>query len=81
MWDRSSTSPSALRCWHSPPTSRYCVVSAPARAGYTTVLFPIVALAVSTAVEGYVWTPLAAIGVVFAIIGNVLVMRRPTAKA
>lgn len=53
----------------------------PARAGYTTVLFPIVALAVSTAVEGYVWTPLAAIGVVFAIIGNVLVMRRPTAKA
>ncbi|KAB0264533.1 DMT family transporter [Microvirga brassicacearum] len=53
----------------------------PARAGYTTVLFPIVALAVSTAVEGYVWTPLAVIGVVFALIGNVLVLRRPAAKA
>ena len=30
-----------------------------ARAGYATVLFPIVALAVSTLFEGYVWTPLA----------------------
>jgi drug/metabolite transporter (DMT)-like permease len=53
----------------------------PARAGYTTVLFPIVALAVSTALEGYTWTLLAGIGVVFAIIGNVLVLRRPAAKS
>ncbi|MCB8820364.1 DMT family transporter [Microvirga rosea] len=52
-----------------------------ARAGYTTVLFPIIALAVSTLIEGYVWTPLAALGVVFALAGNVLVLRRPAAKA
>jgi len=48
-----------------------------ARAGYSTVLFPIVALAISTAVEGYQWTALAALGVVFALAGNVLVLARP----
>ncbi|MEZ0167641.1 DMT family transporter [Microvirga sp. TS319] len=48
-----------------------------ARAGYSTVLFPIIALAVSTLLEGYQWTALAGIGVVFALIGNVLVLRRP----
>jgi drug/metabolite transporter (DMT)-like permease len=53
----------------------------PARAGYATVLFPIVALAVSTAFEGYRWTPLAGLGVAFALLGNVLVLRRPPAKA
>jgi drug/metabolite transporter (DMT)-like permease len=52
----------------------------PARAGYTTVLFPIVALAVSTAFEGYTWTLLAVIGVVLAMVGNVLVLRRPSLK-
>ncbi|MGO4573470.1 DMT family transporter [Microvirga sp. 2TAF3] len=52
-----------------------------ARAGYATVLFPIIALAVSTILEGYVWTPLAAAGVVLALAGNVLVLRRPAAKA
>lgn len=51
-----------------------------ARAGYATVLFPIVALTVSTLIEGYVWTPLAMIGVAFALIGNVLVLRKPAAK-
>jgi drug/metabolite transporter (DMT)-like permease len=48
-----------------------------ARAGYATVLFPIVALAVSTAVEGYVWTVSAALGVALALTGNILVLRRP----
>jgi drug/metabolite transporter (DMT)-like permease len=51
-----------------------------ARAGYSTVLFPIIALAVSTLLEGYQWTLLAGIGVAFALIGNVLVLRRPAAK-
>jgi len=51
-----------------------------ARAGYSTVLFPIVALAVSTLLEGYQWTLLAGIGVAFALVGNVLVLRRPAAK-
>ncbi|NIX76680.1 DMT family transporter [Microvirga terricola] len=52
-----------------------------ARAGYATVLFPIIALGVSTLLEGYVWTPLAVIGVVLALTGNVLVLRRPAPKA
>jgi len=51
-----------------------------ARAGYSTVLFPIIALAVSTLLEGYEWTLLAVIGVAFALIGNVLVLRRPAAS-
>ena len=46
------------------------------RAGYATVMFPLVALAVSTVAEGYVWTPLAFVGVALALGGNVLVLRR-----
>ncbi|HEX2553989.1 MAG TPA: DMT family transporter [Microvirga sp.] len=51
-----------------------------ARAGYATVLFPIVALAVSTLFEGYVWTGLAVLGAVLALLGNVIVLTRPAAK-
>ncbi len=51
----------------------------PARAGYATVLFPIVALAISTAVEGYAWTGLAASGAALALLGNVIVLTRPAA--
>jgi drug/metabolite transporter (DMT)-like permease len=47
-----------------------------ARAGYATVLFPIVALAISTAAEGYRWTVPAAIGAGLALFGNFLVLRR-----
>jgi drug/metabolite transporter (DMT)-like permease len=49
----------------------------PARAGYTTVIFPVVALSVSTVVEGYSWTLLAVIGVAFALAGNLVVLRTP----
>jgi len=48
----------------------------PDRVGYTTVLFPIVALAISTVVEGYAWTLPAAGGVVLVGIGNLLVLTR-----
>jgi drug/metabolite transporter (DMT)-like permease len=51
-----------------------------ARAGYITVMFPLVALAISTVFEGYVWTPMAAAGVVCALLGNVLVLTRPAAR-
>jgi drug/metabolite transporter (DMT)-like permease len=51
-----------------------------ARAGYSTVLFPIIALAVSTVVEGYTWTPLAFLGVGLALAGNVLVLRSGPAR-
>lgn len=47
-----------------------------ARASYASVLFPILALAVSTAVEGYRWTPMAFSGVALVLAGNVLVLVR-----
>ena len=46
----------------------------PARAGYVTVLFPIVALAVSTVLEAYAWTLPAVAGVALVLGGNVLVL-------
>ena len=45
------------------------------RAGYATVVFPVFALLVSTAVEGYRWTLPAAIGLVLVLAGNVFVVR------
>jgi drug/metabolite transporter (DMT)-like permease len=52
------------------------------RAAYTTVLFPVVALAISTWLEDYRWTPLAAAGVALVLLGNVIVLmrRRPALK-
>jgi len=48
------------------------------RAGYSAVMFPIVALTLSTLLEGYRWTPLAAVGVVLVLSGNlILLLRRP----
>jgi drug/metabolite transporter (DMT)-like permease len=44
---------------------------------YVAVTTPVVALLLSTAVEGYRWTPLAVLGVVLAAAGNVLALRRP----
>jgi drug/metabolite transporter (DMT)-like permease len=50
------------------------------RAAYATVMFPIIALAVSTALEGYRWTIPAALGLLTVIAGIVLVLR-PTRRA
>jgi drug/metabolite transporter (DMT)-like permease len=47
----------------------------PARAGYATVMFPIFALLVSTALEGYEWSAYAFAGLALVAIGNVLVIR------
>nr|WP_321445431.1 EamA family transporter [uncultured Cohaesibacter sp.] len=47
----------------------------PARAGYLTVLFPLVALALSTIFENYQWTLPGMVGLVAIIAGNVLVMQ------
>lgn len=44
----------------------------PDRAAYSTVLFPIVALTISTIYEGYHWTPLALCGLVLVLAGNLL---------
>jgi drug/metabolite transporter (DMT)-like permease len=48
-----------------------------ARAGYATVMFPLVALAISTVFEGYRWTLPAAAGAMLALAGNFLVLSRP----
>ena len=48
-----------------------------ARTGYTTVMYPVVALLVSTFAENYRWTVIAALGVAAVLIGNVLVLRVP----
>jgi len=47
------------------------------RAAYATVMFPVVALAVSTAFEGYRWTVPAVLGVVAVLAGIVLALRAP----
>ena len=44
------------------------------KAAYAAVLFPLVALLISTVFEGYVWTYSALLGVFFTIIGNVIAM-------
>jgi drug/metabolite transporter (DMT)-like permease len=47
------------------------------RAAYSTVMFPVVALIVSTFVENYHWTWPAIIGLVAVLAGNLLVLRTP----
>lgn len=47
-----------------------------ARAGYATVVFPLVALLISTFVEGFEWTLSAGVGVCFIIAGNILMFTR-----
>jgi drug/metabolite transporter (DMT)-like permease len=49
----------------------------PERAAYCTVLFPLVALAISSVVEDYRWTAPALAGLVLVMAGNVLVFRKP----
>ena len=47
-----------------------------ARAAYTSVLFPIVALTISTFVEGYQWSTLAVTGIALIIAGNWLALTK-----
>ncbi len=49
-----------------------------ARAAYSAVLFPTVALTISTVVEGYQWTAIAAIGIMLTLAGNWLILHRPS---
>ncbi|MEM0954861.1 MAG: DMT family transporter [Pseudomonadota bacterium] len=46
----------------------------PDRAGYANLLFPLMALGISTALEGYEWTLLAAVGIALVLIGNWIAM-------
>lgn len=47
------------------------------RAAYATVMFPVIALALSTLYEGYEWSWPAAAGAFLVLGGNVIVLRRP----
>jgi drug/metabolite transporter (DMT)-like permease len=47
------------------------------RVAYATVLFPIVALALSTAFEDYAWTLRAGVGVALILLGNSIALARP----
>ncbi len=51
------------------------------RTAYATVLFPVVALGLSTLFEGYVWTLSAFAGVLLTFVGNLLVLRRTAVQA
>jgi len=48
------------------------------RAAYATVLFPVVALSLSVWLEGYVFTPVAIVGAVLVLAGNILVLAKPS---
>ena len=52
-----------------------------ARTGYATVIFPVVALTVSTIFEGYQWTGVAFAGLLLVMTGNVLMLRRRFRRA
>jgi drug/metabolite transporter (DMT)-like permease len=51
------------------------------RAAYASVLFPVVALAMSTFLESYRWSVAAIVGVGLVLIGNLLVLARRPAPA
>lgn len=46
------------------------------RAAYATVLFPVVALTVSTLFEGYLWTPWSLAGLPLVLLGNLVIFAR-----
>lgn len=48
----------------------------PDKAGYAAVLFPVIALGLSTAFENYLWTPEAFGGMILVLFGNILVLSR-----
>lgn len=52
----------------------------PARAAYSSVLFPVVALGLSTLFEDYKWTAEAVVGIILTLIGNWLILSRSVKK-
>jgi drug/metabolite transporter (DMT)-like permease len=47
------------------------------KAAYATVLFPLVALSLSTLYEGFVWQTVSIMGVVVSLIGNLVIFAPP----
>ncbi len=60
---------------------RLIALIGPDRAGYNSMMTPLVALLISTFFEGYTWTVPAAFGLVLIVAGNLLAMRRASAPA
>jgi len=56
---------------------RLIALIGPDRAGYSAMMTPVVALALSTLFEGYQWSTPAAVGLALVVAGNALVLRRP----
>lgn len=52
----------------------------PAEAAWTGVIIPILAMAISTVVEDFRWTPLAVAGCALALVGMVVALRQPARK-
>lgn len=52
----------------------------PSRASYASVLYPIIALGLSTVFEGYQWTSSAILGLGLVLIGNILVLQRKASR-
>ncbi|MEL0168622.1 MAG: DMT family transporter [Pseudomonadaceae bacterium] len=50
-------------------------------AAYATVLFPLIALGLSTLFEGYQWTGMAVVGLVLILLGNLVMFYRPRPSA
>ncbi len=46
------------------------------RAAYATLLFPLVALTISTIWEDYLWTPDAGVGIILILLGNAIMVHR-----
>jgi drug/metabolite transporter (DMT)-like permease len=52
----------------------------PAEAAWTGVPIPILAMTISTAAEGYRWTPMAVVGGLIALVGLVVALRQPAPR-
>ncbi len=50
-------------------------------AAYTTVMFPLIALGMSTLFEGYKWSGAAVFGLALILLGNMVMFYRPRARA
>ncbi len=50
-------------------------VIGPAKAAYSSVIVPVIAMLLSTVFEGYLWSPLAAAGAALAMVGMVIALR------
>ena len=48
------------------------------RGAYASLIFPLVALGISTIVEGYQWSAYAGIGIILVLTGNLLILKRRT---